>query len=98
LDTPSGTALTLAEGVLSESNLNGWELENNTKDKLNIKSIREGEVPGTHTVKYTSSIDEISIKHQAFGREGFALGAIVAAEWLIGKQGVYKMDNVLNIS
>jgi 4-hydroxy-tetrahydrodipicolinate reductase len=98
LDAPSGTALTLAEGVLSEYNLNGWELENNTKDKLNIKSIREGEVPGTHTVKYTSSIDEISIKHQAFGREGFALGAVVAAEWLAGKQGVYKMDDVLNIS
>lgn len=98
LDAPSGTALTLAEGVLSEYNLNGWELENNTKDKLNIKSIREGEVPGTHTVKYTSSIDEISIKHRAFGREGFALGAVVAAEWLAGKQGVYKMDDVLNIS
>jgi len=98
LDAPSGTALTLAEGVLNESNLNKWELDGNTKDKLNISSIREGEVPGTHTVKYTSSIDEISLKHQAFGREGFALGAIVAAEWLADKKGIYSMNDVLNIS
>jgi len=98
LDAPSGTALTLAEDVLIESDLNGWELDGNTKDKLNISSIREGEVPGTHTVKYTSSIDEISLKHQAFGREGFALGALVAAEWLADKKGIYSMNDVLNIS
>ena len=98
LDAPSGTALTLAEGVLNESDLNGWELDGNTKDKLNISSIREGEVPGTHTVKYTSSTDEISLKHQAFGREGFALGAVVAAEWLADKKGIYSMNDVLNIS
>lgn len=98
LDAPSGTALTLADAVLNESDLKGWEIDGNIKDKLNISSIREGEVPGTHTVKYTSSIDEISLKHQSFGRKGFALGAVVAAEWLADKKGIYSMNDVLNIS
>ncbi len=98
LDAPSGTALTLAEAVLEESDLTEWELEGDSKTKLNIKSIREGEVPGTHSVKYTSSIDEISLKHEAFGRDGFALGAVIASEWLVGKQGVFSMNDVLNIS
>lgn len=98
LDGPSGTALTLADAVLNESDLKGWEIDGNIKDKLNISSIREGEVPGTHTVKYTSSIDEISLKHQSFGRKGFALGAVVAAEWLADKKGIYSMNDVLNIS
>jgi 4-hydroxy-tetrahydrodipicolinate reductase len=98
LDAPSGTALTLADAVLNESDLKGWEIDGNIKDKLNISSIREGEVPGIHTVKYTSSIDEISLKHQSFGRKGFALGAVVAAEWLADKKGIYSMNDVLNIS
>lgn len=98
LDAPSGTALNLAEAVLEESDLTEWELEGDSKTKLNIKSIREGEVPGTHSVKYTSSIDEISLKHEAFGRDGFALGAVIASEWLVGKQGVFSMNDVLNIS
>ena len=98
LDAPSGTALTLADAVLNESDLKGWEIDGNIKDKLNISSIREGEVPGTHTIKYTSSIDEISLKHQSFGRKGFALGAVVAAEWLADKKGIYSMNDVLNIS
>ena len=98
LDAPSGTALTLADAVLNESDLKGWEIDGNIKDKLNISSIREGEVPGTHAVKYTSSIDEISLKHQSFGRKGFALGAVVAAEWLADKKGIYSMNDVLNIS
>ncbi|MDA8948447.1 4-hydroxy-tetrahydrodipicolinate reductase [Flavobacteriaceae bacterium] len=98
LDAPSGTALTLAEALLEESDLTEWELEGDSKTKLNIKSIREGEVPGTHSVKYTSSIDEISLKHEAFGRDGFALGAVIASEWLVGKQGVFSMNDVLNIS
>ena len=96
IDAPSGTALTLAEGVLKESNLTGWQLEGTATDKLSIKSVREGEVPGTHRIAYRSEIDEISIKHQAFGREGFALGAVIAAEWLAGKKGVFSMDDVLN--
>ena len=98
LDAPSGTALTLADAVLNESDLKGWEIDGNIKDKLNFSSFREGEVPGTHTVKYTSSIDEISLKHQSFGRKGFALGAVVAAEWLADKKGIYSMNDVLNIS
>ncbi|MDG1653369.1 MAG: 4-hydroxy-tetrahydrodipicolinate reductase [Flavobacteriaceae bacterium] len=98
LDAPSGTALSLADSVLNESSFKEWELDGNSKTKLNIHSKREGEVPGTHTVKYTSSIDEISLKHEAFGRDGFALGAIIAAEWLMGKKGVFGMKDVLNIS
>ena len=98
LDAPSGTALSLADSVLNESLFKEWELDGNSKTKLNIHSKREGEVPGTHTVKYTSSIDEISLKHEAFGRDGFALGAIIAAEWLMGKKGVFGMNDVLNIS
>ena len=98
LDAPSGTALSLADSVLNESLFKEWELDGNSKTKLNIHSKREGEVPGTHTLKYTSSIDEISLKHEAFGRDGFALGAIIAAEWLMGKKGVFGMKDVLNIS
>ena len=98
LDAPSGTALSLADSVLNESLFKEWELDGNSKTKLNIHSKREGEVQGTHTVKYTSSIDEISLKHEAFGRDGFALGAIIAAEWLMGKKGVFGMKDVLNIS
>ena len=98
LDAPSGTALSLAETVLGESDLTEWELKGNSKNKLNIKSERQGEVPGIHSIKYTSSIDEISLKHEAFNRDGFALGAIIASEWLVGKQGVFSMNDVLNIS
>jgi 4-hydroxy-tetrahydrodipicolinate reductase len=98
LDAPSGTALSLADSVLNESSFKEWELDGNSKTKLNIHSKREGEVPGTHTLKYTSSIDEISLKHEAFSRDGFALGAVIAAEWLMGKKGVFGMKDVLNIS
>ena len=74
------------------------KLKGNSKNKLNIKSIRQGEVPGIHSIKYTSSIDEISLKHEAFSRDGFALGAVIASEWLVGKQGIFSMNDVLNIS
>ena len=63
-----------------------------------IETIREGEVPGTHIIRYNSEIDEISIKHKAFKRDGFALGAIVAAECLVDKKGIYSMDDVLKIN
>ena len=98
LDAPSGTAITLAESILENSDLEGWELDTKSKSKLEIKSIREGEVPGTHLVSYRSSIDEISLKHEAFGRDGFALGAVIAAEWIVGKRGLFRMEDVLNIS
>jgi 4-hydroxy-tetrahydrodipicolinate reductase len=98
LDAPSGTAITLAEGVIENSDYNSWELAP-AKDSKNLKIIakRYDNVPGTHTVNYNSNIDQISLTHTAHNRKGFALGAVVAAEWIIGKKGVYTMNDVLNI-
>lgn len=96
-DAPSGTAITLAEGIIKNSKYNAWKLEE-TKDKeLGIFAIREDEVPGTHSVFYKSEVDEIEIKHTAFSRNGFALGAVIAAEWIIGKKGNFSMKDVLGI-
>ena len=97
LDEPSGTAITLAEGILENSSLSQWCQQDAGEDELEIKSIREGEVPGTHSIQYKSDIDAITIKHEAFSRKGFALGAVIASEWIVGKKGVFKMDDVLNI-
>ena len=91
LDAPSGTAITLAEGIIENSKSSDWSLSTDKSDEIQIDAIREGEVPGTHTVTYESSIDAISIKHEAHNREGFALGAVVAAEWIVGKKGIFKM-------
>ena len=97
LDAPSGTAITLAEGVMEHSNYSKWTMDASPKEnELHIEAIRTGEVPGTHTVTYNSPIDAIEIKHTAHNREGFALGAVIAAEWLAGKQGVFTMKDVLN--
>ena len=96
LDAPSGTAITLAEEIINNSDYKKWSLNKDQKD-LFIETVREGEVPGTHIISYRSKIDEISIKHEAYKRDGFALGAIIAAEWIIGKQGVFSMDDVLKI-
>jgi 4-hydroxy-tetrahydrodipicolinate reductase len=98
LDAPSGTAITLAEGIIENSKSSDWSLSTDKSDEIQIDAIREGEVPGTHTVTYESSIDAISIKHEAHNREGFALGAVVAAEWIVGKKGIFKMGDVLNLS
>ena len=97
LDAPSGTAITLAEGMLEEiDNLSGWKLApENGADYLQIVSEREGEVPGTHIVKYDSEVDQIKISHTAHSRAGFALGAVISWEWLPGKQGVFGMDDLL---
>lgn len=97
LDAPSGTAITLAEGIIENSNYLNWKLDKYGEGTLPIHSIREGQVPGTHTIKYHSPVDSIEIKHTADNREGFALGAIIASEWLIGKIGVYSMKDVLNL-
>lgn len=97
LDAPSGTAITLAESIIENSDKMKWNLENEKKNDLYIKVKREGEVPGTHTVVYKSSVDAIEIKHTAFSRGGFALGAVVAAEWLLGKEGIFSMKDVLSI-
>ncbi len=96
-DAPSGTAISLAEDIFRENaSFNNWVL-NKTKDKndLPIFSIREGNVTGIHTVSYVGDIDKISIKHEAFGRDGFALGAVLAAEFLNGKKGLYSMKDLL---
>ena len=98
LDAPSGTALSLAKPLLSNDYFKEWELNGSGKEKLNIESTREGEVPGKHIVSYRSKVDEISLKHEAFNRDGFAQGAIIAAEWLADKKGVFSMQDVLNIS
>ena len=98
LDAPSGTAITLAEGIIKETEHNDWILDNNAAGKITINAVREGEVPGTHTVKYKSQVDEIVIEHKAHNRNGFALGAIIAAEWLKDKKGVHTMKDVLNLS
>ncbi|MCH1518311.1 MAG: 4-hydroxy-tetrahydrodipicolinate reductase [Flavobacteriaceae bacterium] len=97
LDAPSGTAISLAEGIGAENDHYAkWSMEENTKD-LKITSYREGEVPGTHSITYASTVDELSIEHKAHSREGFALGAVIAAEWLKGKEGIFSMNDVLNL-
>lgn len=97
LDAPSGTAITLAEGVIANSNYFGWQLEEKAPSMIPINSRRTGSTPGTHTVDYSNAVDSIEIKHTAHNREGFALGAVIAAEWIIGKKGVFTMRDVLNL-
>ncbi len=100
LDAPSGTAITLAEGIIDTSENTQWELTENTNTKdlsIPITAKRIPNVPGTHTISYDSNVDSIEIKHTAHNRKGFALGAVIAAEWLVGKKGVYTMKDVLNI-
>jgi 4-hydroxy-tetrahydrodipicolinate reductase len=97
LDAPSGTAITLAEGIIENSTKTQWTLGEAQSNELPIVAKRIEKVPGTHIVSYESTIDSIEIKHTAHNREGFALGAIVAAEWLQHKTGVYTMNDVLNL-
>ncbi|MEN2414956.1 4-hydroxy-tetrahydrodipicolinate reductase [Flavobacterium mesophilum] len=97
LDAPSGTAISLAQGVIQNSNYEKWTLDEAKSNEIRIEAKRIGEVPGTHTVNYDSAIDSIEIKHTAHNREGFALGAVIAAEWLAGKTGIYTMKDVLNL-
>ena len=97
LDAPSGTAITLAEGIIENTDHNGWLLEKEEEDKVTIRSIREGEVPGTHSIKYASDVDDITIEHKAHSRQGFALGAVIAAEWIVDKNGVFSMKDVLSL-
>lgn len=97
-DAPSGTAITLAEGIAKESNYEGWTLSPKTEpQKIKIEAKRIENVPGTHTINYTSEVDTLEITHTAHNRNGFALGAVVAAEWIIGKKGIFTMKDVLNI-
>lgn len=97
LDAPSGTAISLAKGVIENSNYANWTLEDAKTNEIHIEAKRIGDVPGTHTVTYDSIVDSIELKHTAHNREGFALGAVIAAEWLAGKKGIYNMKDVLNL-
>ncbi|MCP2038049.1 4-hydroxy-tetrahydrodipicolinate reductase [Chryseobacterium sp. HSC-36S06] len=95
-DAPSGTAISLAEGIIkNDQRFEGWKLEETKEKEIGIFAIREDEVPGTHSVFYKSSVDEIEIKHTAYSRNGFALGAVIAAEWIQGKTGNFSMKDVL---
>lgn len=97
LDAPSGTAITLAEHILQlvQRKSNWVNDKSNSENQLSIISERIDKVPGTHTIQYDSNVDSIEIKHVAHSREGFARGAIQAAEWIIGKQGCFGMKDVL---
>ena len=97
LDAPSGTAITLANGIIENSNYSSWTLENAKEAQILIDAKRIENVPGTHTVIYNSNVDAIEIKHTAHNRGGFALGAVFAAEWIVGKTGVFTMKDVLNL-
>lgn len=121
LDHPSGTAITLAEGIIAENaRINSWADEgmvsvdeSNSRmtpqeieasmdcpaiapDALPVLSLREGEVPGTHTVDWDSPVDCISITHRAKSRDGFALGAVIAAEWIAGRKGIFTIDSMMD--
>jgi len=107
LDAPSGTAITIAEGIIANNSSKdvwvnqlvgeGEEIINKPNELL-IESLRIEEVPGTHTVVYSSEVDQIEFKHTAHNREGFALGAVVAAEWLFGKKGFYQVTEIFDFN
>lgn len=98
LDAPSGTAISLAEGIIqNHQGKTNWKLDTDdySQNDIPIQAIREGEVPGTHTIEYDSDVDIISITHEAKSRKGFAQGAVLAAEFLKGRKGVFGMKDLL---
>jgi len=98
LDAPSGTAISLAEQIIEElSSKEKWALDSNQNNELNIIAKRIADTPGTHTVKYSSEIDEITIEHKAKSRKGFALGAVLAAEFIQNKKGIFSMKDLLDL-
>jgi 4-hydroxy-tetrahydrodipicolinate reductase len=101
LDKPSGTAVKLAEDIIENNdNYEYWELEEDAQENddkmLRINAIREGEVFGIHEIKALSENDEITLRHEAFSRKGFAAGAVIAAEFIQGKKGVFTMEDLIN--
>ena len=99
LDKPSGTAISLAKDILKNyPEKKDWTIENPSKDEIFIDVKRIENVPGTHSIFYNSDVDFIEIKHVAHNREGFALGAVIAAEWLHNKTGIFSMKDVLNLN
>jgi 4-hydroxy-tetrahydrodipicolinate reductase len=97
LDAPSGTAITLAEGIVANSDKKNWKLNGTEAEDIKITAKRINDIKGTHIINYDSNIDTISIKHEAHSRDGFALGALLAAEWLADKKGIFTMKDVLQI-
>ena len=97
LDKPSGTAISLAKDIIDNSDYSSWALADAKDDEIMIDAKRIENVAGTHSVFYNSEVDSIEINHTANNREGFALGAVIAAEWLLGKTGVFTMKDVLSI-
>ena len=97
LDAPSGTAISLAKGIIENSSYKNWTLNNPEVDEIKIDAKRIENVPGTHSIFYDSNVDQIEIKHTAHNREGFALGAVIAAEWIQNKKGVFTMKDVLSL-
>lgn len=99
LDAPSGTAISLADDIIAEyDTLKGWVNQSSSDNSLlEIQSLRQGEVPGIHTIKYDSDVDYIEITHSAKSRQGFAFGAVLAAEYSAGKTGMLTMNDLLNI-
>ncbi len=106
LDAPSGTALTLVNELIEKVNrFSGYQLNppdnkqpiTDNQQPIPITAIREGEVPGTHLIRWASPVDEITIEHRAHSRMGFASGAVLAARWLVGKRGVFSMRDVLDL-
>ena len=98
LDKPSGTAITLADEIILKSKYSEWSFDNDNNNAIHMVSKRENNIPGTHTVKYNSEIDSLEIKHTAHTRKGFALGAVIAAEWILNKKGVFNMSDVIKDS
>ena len=98
LDAPSGTAISLANDIIAQHGAyDAWKLDEADGTSIPIVAKRIEDVPGTHTVDYSSEVDTITIEHIAHNRQGFALGAVIAAEWIVGKTGVFTMNDVLNI-
>jgi 4-hydroxy-tetrahydrodipicolinate reductase len=96
LDAPSGTAITLAEGIISQNNrYKKWNSYGAEDMSIPVKSIREGLVPGIHTITWDSEVDTISLRHESKNRKGLALGAVVAAEYIHSRKGVYTMSDVM---
>ena len=98
LDAPSGTAISLAEGIIKNTDFTSWTMDEVKENQIPIEAKRIENVPGTHIIKYQSEVDTIEIGHVAHSREGFALGSVVAAEWILGKKGVFTMKDVLNLN
>lgn len=99
LDAPSGTAITLAEHIITEQErVTGWSLDRDSKEgDMHIEAIREGEVKGKHSIRYDSTLDTITLAHEAKSRDAFAAGALLAASFIKDKKGIFGMSELLNL-